>query len=76
MDKMPVYVRIDEYQDVLRAVDDVKKKLDTANKLLDEITQLKNEEDAEVESWKIGLEDIHQKLTYFDKVFFKPEDYK
>lgn len=71
-DTMPVYVRIDEYKEVLETVQSLKAKLEAAKQTLDQISQLKQEEDAEVESWKAGLADIEQKVEHLDQSLVEP----
>ncbi len=72
MTDMPVYVRIDEYKDVLDVIRTLKGKLSEAKETLEQIQQLRNEEDAELESWKAGLSDIEQKVAHLDSSLFEP----
>jgi len=72
MTDMPVYVRIDEYKDVLDVVRMLKGKLGEAKETLNQIQQLRNEEDAELESWKAGLADVEQKVDYLDSSLLEP----
>lgn len=72
---MPVYVKVDEYKEVLDLVNVLKEKLNDARGLLDHLNELKNEEDAELESWKLSIEDIEKKLHFIDTTLFEPERY-
>ncbi len=72
--EMPVYVRIDDYKDVLDLIQALKEKLSDAKQTLAQLTQLKNEEDAEIESWKAGLTDIDQKIEHLDSSLFAPHN--
>jgi predicted nucleic acid-binding Zn-ribbon protein len=72
MTDMPVYVKINEYRDVLEVVQVLKKKLAEARDTLEQIQQLRNEEEAELESWKAGLIDIEQKVSHLDSSLFEP----
>ena len=71
--EMPIYVRIEEYRDVLDVINMIKNKLEEARAILQEINELKNEEDAELERWEQGLEAIERKVKYIDKTLFEPE---
>ena len=73
MADVPIYVKIDEYNNVLQMISAIQKKLDSAKGLLDEISALKDREDSEIESWKLGLEDMQKKATYFTELLQKPE---
>ena len=48
-EEMPVFVRVDEYKDVLEIMNHIKTKIENAKDTLAKINQLKNEEDAELE---------------------------
>lgn len=72
---MPVYVKIEEYKDVLELMNMVKTKLDDAKNILNHISELKNEEDAELESWRLSIEDMDKKIQFIDHALFEPERY-
>ncbi|MBW3003061.1 hypothetical protein KY328_00790 [Candidatus Woesearchaeota archaeon] len=70
---MPIYVKIDEYRDVLDIMNMIKSKLNEARKILGKINDLKNEEDAELELWHTGLDEVERKVEFVDKTLFEPE---
>ncbi|OIO64931.1 hypothetical protein AUJ68_04415 [Candidatus Woesearchaeota archaeon CG1_02_57_44] len=67
---VPVFVKIDEYKDVLDTVNLVKGKMVEARSLLHEIATLKEEEDAELEQWQSNIDEIESKITAIDKALF------
>ena len=69
---MPVYVRIDEYKDVLDVMNMIRNKIEDAKETLAKINELKNEEDAELELWHTGLEEVERKVIFVDKTLFEP----
>ena len=69
---MPVYVRIDEYKDVLDVMNMIKNKIEQAKEIFAKINELKNEEDAELELWNSGIEEIERKIQFIDKTLFEP----
>ncbi|MBD3249478.1 hypothetical protein GF336_05515 [Candidatus Woesearchaeota archaeon] len=69
---MPVYVRIDEYKDVLDVMNMIKSKIEDAKETLSKINEIKNEEDAELELWHTGLEEVERKADFVDKTLFEP----
>ncbi len=71
-DGMPVYVRIEEYKDVLDVMNMIRNKIDEAKETLAKINELKNEEDAELELWHTGLEEVERKVIFVDKTLFEP----
>lgn len=69
---MPVYVKIDEYKDVLDVMNMIRNKIEDAKETLAKINELKNEEDAELELWHTGLEEVERKIVFVDKTLFEP----
>ncbi len=72
MTEMPVYVRIEEYKDVLDVMNMIRNKIEAAKAVLAKINELKNEEDAELELWHTGLEEVERKVVFVDKTLFEP----
>jgi hypothetical protein len=70
---MPVYVKIDEYKDILDIMELIKGKVEQAKKTLGKINELKNSEDTQLEMWKDNLEDVQRKIDMIDSVLFQPE---
>ena len=70
---MPVFVKIDDYKDLLEIMGLVKSKLDQAKKTLGNINELKNNEDEQLETWKNNLEDVERKIEMIDGALFEPE---
>jgi hypothetical protein len=69
---MPIFVRIDEYKDVLDVMHMIKNKIEEAKEILGRVNELKNEEDAELELWNTGLEEVERKIVFVDKILFEP----
>ncbi|MBW2980232.1 hypothetical protein KY360_02340 [Candidatus Woesearchaeota archaeon] len=69
----PVFVKIDEYKDVLEVVGIIKDKIEDARNTLGKINELKNEEDSQLEVWNSKLEEIEKKIEFIDKSLFQPE---
>lgn len=70
---MQVFVKIDEYKDVLDVMNMIKNKLEDAKSTLKEVMRLKNEEDAELELWQTSLEEAERRIEFMDKALFEPE---
>ena len=69
----PVFVKIDEYKDILDVLDLIKDRLAEAKRTLADINELKNDEDAELELWSSTLNEIENKLDDIDRSLFEPE---
>ncbi|MBN2422690.1 hypothetical protein JXB41_05655 [Candidatus Woesearchaeota archaeon] len=70
---MNVFVKIDEYKDILDIVGLIQEKVKEAKTILGKINDLKNQEDAELELWKNGLNDVERKLNFIDQTLFEPK---
>lgn len=68
-----VFVKIDDYKDILDVLDLIKDRLAEAKRTLADINELKNDEDAELELWSSTLNEIEKKLEDIDKTLFEPE---
>ena len=69
----PVYVKIDEYDQVLDVLESVKKSIAEARRTLEELNQLREEENAEFQKWLNSLDDIEDRVDEMDKMVFEPE---
>jgi hypothetical protein len=75
MEKVPVYVKIDEYQDVLDIIHTVQSKLDEAKRTLEKINGLKSEEDTLIDQWQKSLTEVGKKVDFIDRTLNEPEQY-
>ncbi len=75
MDKkdMVVYVKLDDYNDIMDIVRLIKGRLKEARFLLGKISDLKKEEEAEIEGWASELDSVEEKLDIIDKTLAEPE---
>lgn len=69
----PIFVKIDEYKDVLDTIALIKAKIKESKTVLGKINELKNSEDNEIEVWRNELEEIERRITYIDRTLFEPE---
>jgi len=75
MEKMPVFVKIDEYNDVLNSMKMIRKKLEEAKETLLKVNDLKNEEDHQLEMWQNALDEIEKKIDFINHSLNEPENY-
>ena len=69
----PVFVRIDEYKDVLDVMELIRDKIGEAKDILGKITELRNEEDAEIELWDSTIREVEKKIEHTDRMLFEPQ---
>jgi hypothetical protein len=70
---LPVFVKINDYKEVLDTVDVMKQKLKETTRTLDKIKELKAEEDREIQEWEKNVTDIARRLSFIDSAFFENE---
>ena len=70
--EVPVFVKLEEYDQVLSIVTVIKKKLDETKDTLMQIKQLKIEEEQEIAAWESNLKDVHEKVEFVDEILREP----
>ena len=68
-----VFVRIDEYKEVIDLFEKLKGKLAKAKDTLGKVVELKREEQTEIDLWNNSVAEIEKKLAYIDKVLSEAE---
>ena len=69
----PVFVKVDEYKEILDVLDMIKDKIKEIRDTLGGINSLRNEEDAELVMWNNTVSEIEKKVDGIDKTMFEPE---
>jgi len=72
---MPVFIKIDEYDNVLNLVKLVRGKIDDAKETLLKINDLKNEEDHQLELWQNALAEVEKKVDFINQSLQEPEQF-
>ena len=70
----PVFVKIEDYKDVLDILELVKNKVTDAKGILHEINDLKNKEDVELQTWNNEITEIEKSIDYIDQTLLEPEN--
>jgi hypothetical protein len=73
MERMPVFIKIENYEDILDLVDLIKKKIDVAKNTLARISELKEEEDRKLEQWVVNLRTVEDKVHILDDKLGEPQ---
>ena len=74
MAQKPVYVKLEEYKNILALVDTLKAQLMSAKDTLNEIRKLKQEEDVELEIWQTVVTEIENRIHLIDNTITEPEE--
>lgn len=71
--EVPVFIKLEEYNDILSIVSVIKKKIGEAKSTLLKLEQLREEEDHEVVLWQSNLKDVNEKLEFIDQILKEPK---
>lgn len=69
----PVFVKIEDYRQMLDVVEMIKKNLKEAKQMLADLNQLKEQETSEIQSWSSELEQMESKIEDINKLMFQPD---
>lgn len=74
MQKAPLFIKIDEYKDVVDIIALTKDRLQQANTLLEKIATLKQKEDEAIGNWSKELAEVEQLVQSIDNTLAHPEN--
>lgn len=69
----PVFVKVEDYKEILYVFDMIKDKIKEMRETLNNIGTLRNEEDSDIAMWNKAINDIERKIDTIDKMMFEPE---
>lgn len=70
MQNTPVFVKIDNYREVLDILDVMKKKIKETKAEVIKIKELKAQEDQELQEWEKNINEISKRIAFIDGAFF------
>ncbi|MBS3158136.1 hypothetical protein J4206_02525 [Candidatus Woesearchaeota archaeon] len=70
----PVFVKIDEYKEVLQVMELIKSKLEQAKTTLNKVNQIKTQEDNELAAWQQALAEVEKKVEFIDQKLLQPSN--
>ena len=70
--RAPVFVKIDEYKDIMDVMALMREKIRQAKFLLDKVAELKAQEDNELNTWAKELAEVEERVGVIDKTLSQP----
>lgn len=67
----PLFVKIDKYKAAVKTIDDIKARLNEAEKILRNLNKINDEEQHELSEWQHDITEIKEKLLKVDKDLFE-----
>lgn len=71
MDGAKVFIKIEDYKDVVDIIGLIKEKIDESKSILGRLEELKNQEDSELDMWNATLENIKNRVDSIDEALFQ-----
>ena len=69
----PIFVKVDAYKEILDVLDLIKGKVEDIRGTLENLNELRKEEDVEVSKWNKTIDDVESKIAEIDKMMFEME---
>ena len=69
----PIFVKVDEYKEILDVLEMVKAKIKEIKGTLDNLNSFREQEDSELQIWNSTMEDVQAKIDAIDRVMYEPE---
>jgi len=67
MEKAPVFVKVNDYEEVLNLLENVKRKVRESRDVLIKLNELKAEEDRELLAWNESIDEINARIAQIDR---------
>lgn len=65
--KLPLYIRIENFEDVQETVKVLQKRLDTARTTLSRVIEIHRDEEAKIQEWQANLDEVKQRIEHIDE---------
>jgi len=70
-EKGPIFIQIERYHDLLKALEEAKTKVHELSEKLENIKEIKEKEEAEIEEWEKEIQEVKERLAKVDSTIFK-----
>ena len=66
MENAPIFVKIDEYKEIMQVVDVINEKIGGIKTTLTELSDIKTKEDEQIKDWNKRLASVSEKMGYIN----------
>jgi len=70
----PVFIKIDEYQEILNIIDVIKGNIEKTKETIRSINQIKEQEDSIIDGWTNSFEEITKRVEGISKTLFEQNE--
>ena len=71
MAEKPIFVKVDEHEDIKDMIKLVKSKIEESKNTISMISQLEQQEAAELKSWAEEIGSVEKKVSYIESTLFE-----
>ena len=71
--EMVVYVKLDEYKDIVDIINLSREKLNQAKSIIAKVKDLKKREDEAIGQWVSALQEVEEKINIIDRKLLEPQ---
>ncbi|MFH1400180.1 MAG: hypothetical protein ABIH41_01550 [Nanoarchaeota archaeon] len=68
----PVFVKIDEYEDILNILDVLRANIAKTKDTIDKLQEMRAQEEQTIKTWHLHLDDVTKKVEEINKTLFQP----
>ncbi len=62
----PIFIKVEKYEDIVNAVEVIRKKINEAKSTLAKINDMKTTEESELDKWSRDLTDVESKIDVIE----------
>ena len=70
---MPVFIKVERYEDISKTITKIRQRLKEAKDSLEKISNLRGQEEREIEEWNAELEAVEERLSTIEETLLHPE---
>jgi len=71
MENVPIYVKVDKYKELTQVLKAISVKLQSVDKTISKINELKAQEDEQIRKWNENLTDIKSRVERINTAFYE-----
>ncbi len=70
-EEKPLFIKVDHYKEAMRSIDALKERIALAERILQSIEELREQEAQKIDAWKTEIQTIKEKLMAIDQNLFE-----
>ncbi len=71
MENIPIYVKVDKYKELAETLRAISAKIESIDRTLEKVHQLKTQEDLQLQAWAENIGDVKVRMEKLNKSFYE-----